>query len=182
MLHVAMVIIIINNRIRNLEQYTILRKSVERLMSANTKPSMRTASTMCGSHSCHGIVCMCAILVLYVSVHIGEVSSARPYRVATKPTPPFAVVDADNDWSGFSIDFIRNLELGDLTFIQYSSNDEIMNAVVNDEADVAIAATTITQEREERVDFSLGFFEYDTHTHILIYTSSYTHIHTIMVF
>jgi len=77
-------------------------------------------------------------------------------RVATRVLPPF-VTQESGEWRGFSIDLWRSMaaELGVKTeFVQEPTVKELLASVTNGKADVAIAAISITSEREKALDFS----------------------------
>ncbi len=80
-------------------------------------------------------------------------------RVVTKDIEPF--VFTSDELRGFSIDLwqelarVANLEY---EFVVVETVTEQLEAVTRDEADAAIAAISITQAREEFVDFSFSYF------------------------
>lgn len=85
--------------------------------------------------------------------------SVTQLRVATREAPPFAMQRPDGSWHGLSIDLWSNIarEL-DLDFTLESMGiDEMVEAVANGEMDAAVAALTMTAEREARVDFTHPF-------------------------
>jgi len=82
-------------------------------------------------------------------------------RVLVKPVPPFVIENADGSLSGFSIDLWQRVEkqLGVQSDITVLPNvTELLQAVEAGKGDVAIAAVTITADREQRMDFSHPFF------------------------
>ncbi len=88
-----------------------------------------------------------------------EVSA--PIKVATKPIEPFVNVEGEKP-TGFSIDVWETvaLELGlDYEYVLVDSVDALLESVINGDADVAVAAISITKEREEAIDFSFPYFE-----------------------
>jgi ABC-type amino acid transport substrate-binding protein len=81
--------------------------------------------------------------------------------VVTKDIEPFVFVDGQ-EVSGFSIDLWQALalELGvPFEFEIVTTVQEQLDAVEQNQADVAIAAISITAEREKQVDFSHRYFE-----------------------
>ena len=81
--------------------------------------------------------------------------------VVTKEIEPFVFVDG-NEVSGFSIDLWQALalELGlPYEFEIVTTVQEQLDAVEQNQADIAIAAISITAEREKSVDFSHRYFE-----------------------
>jgi len=81
--------------------------------------------------------------------------------VAIHPIAPF-VFKEGGQWSGFSIDLwdalARRLN-EDTAWIEVNSIGEQLQAVNRGDAEVAIAAITMTPEREQRVDFSQPYFD-----------------------
>ena len=75
----------------------------------------------------------------------------RPIRVVTKEIEPFVIKDQDR-LTGFSIDLWK--EMASFAGVQYEFVEvqtvtEQLDAVIEGEADVAIAAISMTAEREE---------------------------------
>jgi polar amino acid transport system substrate-binding protein len=87
---------------------------------------------------------------------------ARSISVATKVTPPFAMQASDGAWSGLAID-LMNAIAGELNWkIRWQeapTTDDLLKAVSDRHADAAIAAITITSEREATVDFSHPYYD-----------------------
>jgi ABC-type amino acid transport substrate-binding protein len=81
---------------------------------------------------------------------------ARPLVVATRHVPPFAVRGAEGSWSGIAIELWDTIaeRLGVAHRYVDMGLPEMLEAVADGRADVAVAALTITAERERRVDFS----------------------------
>ncbi len=80
-------------------------------------------------------------------------------RVATKEIEPFVFIG--EDLNGFSIDLWQELaRVADLEydFVIVDSVADQLDAVASNEVDVAIAAISVTQQREEEVDFSFSYF------------------------
>jgi ABC-type amino acid transport substrate-binding protein len=81
--------------------------------------------------------------------------------MAVKPITPF-VIKQGTEWSGFSIDLWNTLaqSLGvETTWVEVATVNDQLQAVKDGRADAAIAAITITREREEVVDFSQPYFD-----------------------
>ena len=80
--------------------------------------------------------------------------------IATKPAPPFVMLDSDNRWQGLSISLWNALaEELDIKFsFEEATLDEMIQGVADGKYDASIAAITITEEREQRVDFSHPFY------------------------
>lgn len=84
----------------------------------------------------------------------------EPLKVATKEIKPFVFV-VDGKVSGFSIDLWNALALEaglEFEYVIVTTVQEQLDAVQNNDADMAIAAISITEEREKSVDFSHEYF------------------------
>ena len=81
---------------------------------------------------------------------------AKTLLVGTKPSPPFAIKNADGSWTGIAIELWRMVaaDLGMKFEIREYDLKGLLSAVQNHEVDVAVGALTITGEREARFDFS----------------------------
>jgi len=84
----------------------------------------------------------------------------RVLAVGTKPAAPFAVREADGSWSGISIELWRFVasELGVEFRFEERELEELLVGLEDGSLDVAVAALTVTAERERRVDFSHAFY------------------------
>lgn len=85
----------------------------------------------------------------------------RPLRVVTAATAPFVLPKTDPP-AGFSIDLWNELARRmrvEFTWSVLSTQPELLQAVQRGDADVAIAAITMTPEREKVVDFSHPYFD-----------------------
>jgi polar amino acid transport system substrate-binding protein len=85
----------------------------------------------------------------------------RELVVGTKVAPPFAMKDADGEWTGISIDLWR--EIAEKLGIKYRLVEEptvqgLIEATAQKKYDLSVAAITITAEREGSVDFSQPFY------------------------
>lgn len=104
-----------------------------------------------------------ALTILTLSGHdvlAQDEETAGPIQVVTKDIEPFVFVAGENV-SGFSIDLWEALaqEIGlAYEYKIVETVQEQLEAVANNEADLAIAAITITEEREKSVDFSHKYF------------------------
>jgi|SRR5271156_614656 len=85
----------------------------------------------------------------------------RPSRVATKVIASFELPNSDPP-AGFSIDLwnegARRMRVK-FTWKMVSSLPELLESVRAGNADVAIAAITMTPEREKSLDFSHPYFD-----------------------
>lgn len=91
----------------------------------------------------------------------GAPAASATLRVAVRLIPPF-VMKEDGQMRGFSIDLWRNIgdALGKKTqFIEEPNVSSQLQAVRSRQADVGIAAISITAEREKKLDFSQPMFD-----------------------
>ena len=89
----------------------------------------------------------------------GAEAPTAPLKVATRHVPPFAVRRPDGSWEGLSIELWQELSerMGFKFELQEMGLQEMLEAVAEGRADAAVAALTITSEREREVDFSHPF-------------------------
>jgi ABC-type amino acid transport substrate-binding protein len=90
-----------------------------------------------------------------------RLATARPLRVAISSVAPFVLPEVTAP-EGFSIDVwnevARRVHM-QFTWVQVPTQAGLLPAVQHGEADVAIAAISMTPERETQVDFSLAYFD-----------------------
>jgi len=88
-------------------------------------------------------------------------TQGKVLRVAVKPIPPF-VFKQGTELSGFSIDLwtaiAQSLKM-DTAWVEVTTVGDQLQAVRTGKADAAIAAITITKERENFVDFTQPYFD-----------------------
>ena len=81
-------------------------------------------------------------------------------KIGTKIAPPFAMKDSSGKWEGISIELWKNIAK-DLN-ISYQFYERDLEGLLEDTAkkrlDVAVAALTITSEREKVMDFSHSYY------------------------
>lgn len=85
------------------------------------------------------------------------------FHVAVKDTPPFVMVGSDGKVEGFSVELVeeigRRLDPPRTPRFDVQPNlDSQLETVADGKVDLGIAATTITAERQKRLDFSQPFF------------------------
>jgi len=87
------------------------------------------------------------------------VGAAESLTVATRHVPPFAIAQPDGRWSGVTIVLWREVarELGVETRFVETDLKTMLDGVATGELDAAVAAVTITGEREGVMDFSHPF-------------------------
>lgn len=87
--------------------------------------------------------------------------AGRSLTVATKPVAPFVFLDEGQEPRGFSIELWQLIaaRLGTRTEYRGSQTvNEVLSSVESGQADSAIAAISITPERQQRFDFSTPMF------------------------
>jgi polar amino acid transport system substrate-binding protein len=93
--------------------------------------------------------------------HAEDATQRKVLRVAVKPVAPF-VLKQGTELTGFSIDLWKALAQSlkvDTVWVEVGTVGEQLQAVKSGRADVAIAAITITKEREKDVDFTQPYFD-----------------------
>ena len=105
-----------------------------------------------------------ALFLLSIMVCISLASAQQELVVGVKSAPPFVIVDASGNVSGFSIDLMNSVaaEFEQPTTITYYVDKDLtshFNSVKSRTVDFGIAATSITSEREKIFDFSYPFYE-----------------------
>jgi len=80
--------------------------------------------------------------------------------VGTKEAPPFAMKGADGKWTGISIELWQDLAAELKLDYQYKELDleQLLSAVRSNSVDVAVAAITVTADRERMLDFTHPFY------------------------
>ena len=100
-----------------------------------------------------------AVLMAFTTISIqaqGQTPPSRNLIVGTKEVPPFAMKNQKGNWTGISIDLWDKIatELDiQFTFKEMDLRG-LLDGVANGSLDVAVAALTVTKEREQRFDFS----------------------------
>ena len=90
-----------------------------------------------------------------------SVSIQRELVVGTKEAAPFAMKSADGSWSGLSIDLWRRVagENGlNYRFAEEKTAADLIDGVAAGKFDVAVAALTVTAERERILDFTSSYY------------------------
>lgn len=112
----------------------------------------------------HAVVLLLALVALVAAPASARAQNAQRGErlvVATKEIAPFVLTDQDAP-RGLSIhlweEIAAELDL-DYEYLIVDTVTEQIDAVAEGRADLAIAAITITREREERVDFSLPYYD-----------------------
>lgn len=86
--------------------------------------------------------------------------ASTPLKVAIREVPPFAMKDSSGDWEGLSVDLWRDVaDSLDLQFEwQELSLSDTLKSLRAGNTDVAIAALTVTPERERDLDFTHPYY------------------------
>jgi polar amino acid transport system substrate-binding protein len=82
--------------------------------------------------------------------------------VGTKVAPPFVMKEPDGTWTGLSVELWRDVaaQLGlHYEFREVTTPEALVDGVAAGRFDAAVAAVTVTPDREQRVDFSQPFFD-----------------------
>jgi len=105
-----------------------------------------------------------------------DAAQGKALRVAVKPIAPF-VLKQSKDLTGFSIDLWNALAQSlkvNTTWVEVTTVGDQLQAVKSGKADVAIAAITITKERENDVDFTQPYF--DSGLQIMVHAQGGNHL------
>ena len=105
-----------------------------------------------------------------------DAAQGKVLRVAVKPIAPF-VFKQGTEWTGFSIDLWNALAQSlkvNTAWVEVTTVGDQLQAVKSGKADVAIAAITITKERENDVDFTQPYF--DSGLQIMVHAQGSNHL------
>lgn len=116
------------------------------------------------------------VLILFLAYPVYAQSAERKVRIASRICPPFVMNDA-GQFSGISIFLWDKIaEQLDLEYsIELYGLNEMLEAVVQDQADIAITCLSMTDEREKIIDFSHPFYE----THLSIAVKQHGFLQTL---
>ena len=112
---------------------------------------------------CRNSVVLLAIsLVLIVTgtVARAQAPTHKKLIVGTKETPPFAIKQADGTWAGIAVELWRGIATDlNVTYEWRELDlDRLLNGVRDGSLDLAVAALTVTAEREKYLDFTHPFY------------------------
>ena len=87
-------------------------------------------------------------------------SPQRPLIVGTKEAPPFAMKGPDGKWTGISIELWENLaaKLDWKYQFREMSLKQLLAGLTNNTLDAAVAAISVTSDRERVMDFTHPFY------------------------
>ena len=99
-------------------------------------------------------------ITLLATAQAANDNNTTVLKVGTKIAPPFAMKGPDGKWSGISIELWELIakRLNIKYQLQEESLSGLLNKVENSKLDVAIAALTVTPEREKVLDFSHSYY------------------------
>ena len=102
------------------------------------------------------------LLFLFFSFDAYAYQSTTPIKVGVRVNAPFVIQDDNDAYKGIAIELWEQVaDKLNLKF-QYTSYENVkklLKAIENQEVQVAVAATTVTADRVERVDFTHPFFK-----------------------
>jgi len=100
------------------------------------------------------------LLLLTVSAAQPQMPAAhKPLVIGTKVAPPFAMKGADGKWTGISIELWQELAAQLKLDYQFKELDleHLLSGVQSNSLDAAVAAITVTSDRERVMDFTHPF-------------------------
>jgi ABC-type amino acid transport substrate-binding protein len=100
-----------------------------------------------------------ALSTISMKAH-GQTLPSRALIVGTKEAPPFAMKNEKGMWTGISIDLWHKIATELNISYKFKEMDlrGLLDGVANGSLDVAVAALTVTKEREKRFDFSHPYY------------------------
>ena len=107
------------------------------------------------------VVCLCILgLVASGQAQARLALSTQKLIVGVKEAPPFAIKQADNTWSGLSIELWQTIATDLQLSYAWRELDlpGLLQGVADGSLDVGVAALTITPERERLFDFTQPFY------------------------
>jgi ABC-type amino acid transport substrate-binding protein len=110
-----------------------------------------------------GLVIVFLLMTALISTDVsGQQNSDAPRSliIATKEAPPFSMKTSDGRWTGLSIDLWRQIaaELNFKYEIRELTLKQLVEGVADGSLDAAVAALTISPDREKKVDFTHAFY------------------------
>src|SRR5215471_13384702 len=107
------------------------------------------------------VICLCILGLAAVGwAQERPTPSTQKLIVGVKEAPPFAIKQADNTWSGLSIELWQAIAMDLQLSYTWRETDlpGLLQGVADGSLDVAVAALTITPERERLLDFTQPFY------------------------
>jgi ABC-type amino acid transport substrate-binding protein len=104
-----------------------------------------------------------SLMITVTSTNVGgqqDSGAPRQLIVGTKEAPPFSMKTSDGRWTGLSIDLWQQIatELKFRYELRELSLKQLLEGVKNGSLDAAVAALTITPEREKDLDLTHAFY------------------------
>lgn len=112
---------------------------------------------------------LAVVLALLLALDIAAAASRQPQEppqaktlvIGTRVVPPFAFKDGGGQWQGISIDLWRDIAARlqlNYRFEEAATVKDLIDGVADKTFDAGVAAITVTEERQRRLDFSHPFF------------------------
>ena len=105
---------------------------------------------------------LCSFLLLWwISIGTAQVVGAHHQLVVgTKEAPPFSMKSADGSWTGISIELWKDLAAELKLDYEFKELDleHLLSGVTNGSLNAAVAAITVTSDRERVMDFTHPFY------------------------
>jgi ABC-type amino acid transport substrate-binding protein len=107
-----------------------------------------------------GVMTLLMILAAIYTEAQGQTKAGRTLIVGTKEVPPFAMKNSEGTWTGVSIDLWQQIASELSLSFEFRELDlqSLIDGVADGSLDVAVAALSITAEREEICDFSHPYY------------------------
>ena len=99
------------------------------------------------------------LLILLLSL-LANIAVADTLKIGIKPASPFAY-KVDGEWYGLSVDLLKKLSNKlwfDYEFVEVETVTALLGLVEDNAVDLSIAAISMTDDREQTVDFSHPYF------------------------
>ena len=106
------------------------------------------------------IIHLAVVVIVALFPQNGHSISAKKLVIGTKQAPPFSIQADDGTWSGISIDLWRQIA-ADLHYsFEFQAHDlkGLIQGLETGSLDAAVAALTVTSEREGKIDFTHPFY------------------------
>lgn len=104
---------------------------------------------------------LCGVLTCLAPLNGAMAEDSKPLVIGTREAPPFAMRDADGQWTGLSIELWRDvanqLDL-DYELREMGEPETLIHGVADGTIDASIAAITVTAARAQQVDFSQPYY------------------------
>jgi polar amino acid transport system substrate-binding protein len=116
-----------------------------------------------GVLSTRTMIIVFSVMIFFLGITIegfGETISEHKLIVGTKESPPFSMKSSSGEWEGISIELWRQIagELNIAFDFREMDIKNLLDGVGNGTLDAAVAALTITSEREKLLDFTHPFY------------------------